>query len=101
MSMKKGKKKGLRIFAGFLAVLLGVMGWLEYSRIDAYAVLDESTAVRYSVFSSRNTVENGTLFIGTYLIHMSAMTDELYEKAQKEAIEGLNASITDKYPMYE
>ena len=85
MSMKKGKKKGLRIFAGFLAVLLGVMGWLEYSRIDAYAVLDESTAVRYSVFSSRNTVENGTLFIGTYLIHMSAMTDELYEKAQKSA----------------
>ena len=83
--MKKGKKKGLRIFAGFLAVLLGVMGWLEYSRIDAYAVLDESTAVRYSVFSSRNTVENGTLFIGTYLIHMSAMTDELYEKAQKSA----------------
>ena len=85
MSMKKGKKKGLRIFAGLLAVLLGVMGWLEYSRIDAYAVLDESTAVRYSVFSSRNTVENGTLFIGTYLIHMSAMTDELYEKAQKSA----------------
>ena len=83
--MKKGKKKGLRIFAGLLAVLLGVMGWLEYSRIDAYAVLDESTAVRYSVFSSRNTVENGTLFIGTYLIHMSAMTDELYEKAQKSA----------------
>ena len=85
MSMKKGKKKGLRIFAGLLAVLLGIMGGLEYSRIDAYAVLDESTAVRYSVFSSRNTVENGTLFIGTYLIHMSAMTDELYEKAQKSA----------------
>lgn len=83
--MKKGKKKGLRIFAGLLAVLLGIMGGLEYSRIDAYAVLDESTAVRYSVFSSRNTVENGTLFIGTYLIHMSAMTDELYEKAQKSA----------------
>ena len=85
MSMKKGKKKGLRIFAGLLAVLLGIMGGLEYSLIDAYAVLDESTAVRYSVFSSRNTVENGTLFIGTYLIHMSAMTDELYEKAQKSA----------------
>ena len=83
--MKKGKKKGLRIFAGLLAVLLGIMGGLEYSLIDAYAVLDESTAVRYSVFSSRNTVENGTLFIGTYLIHMSAMTDELYEKAQKSA----------------
>ena len=85
MSMKKGKKKGLRIFAGLLAVLLGIMGGLEYSLIDAYAVLDESTAVRYSVFSSRNTVENGTLFIGTYLIHMSAMTDELYEKALKSA----------------
>ena len=25
MSMKKGKKKGLRIFAGFLAVLLAAM----------------------------------------------------------------------------
>lgn len=83
--MKKGKKKGLRIFAGLLAALLGIMGGLEYSRMDAYAVLDESTAVRYSAFSLRNTVENGTLFIGTYLIHMSAMTDELYEKAQKSA----------------
>ena len=84
-SMKKGKKKRLRIFAGLLAALLGIMGGLEYSRMDAYAVLDESTAIRYSAFSLRNTVENGTLFIGTYLIHMSAMTDELYEKAQKSA----------------
>ena len=83
--MKKGKKKRLRIFAGLLAALLGIMGGLEYSRMDAYAVLDESTAIRYSAFSLRNTVENGTLFIGTYLIHMSAMTDELYEKAQKSA----------------
>ena len=85
MSMKKGKKKRLRIFAGVLAALLGIVGGLEYSRINAYAVLDESTAVKYSTFSLTNTVENGTLFIGTYLIHMSAMTDELYEKAQESA----------------
>lgn len=85
MSMKKGKKKRLRIFAGILAGLLGIMGGLEYSRIDVYAVLDESTAVKYSTFSLTNTVENGTLFIGTYLIHMTAMTDELYEKAQESA----------------
>ena len=85
MSMKKGKKKRLRIFAGILAGLLGIMGGLEYSRIDVYAVLDESTAVKYSTFSLTNTVENGTLFIGTYLIHMTAMTDEVYEKAQESA----------------
>ncbi len=85
MSMKKGKKKRLRIFAGVLAALLGIMGGLEYSQINAYAVLDESTAVKYSTFSLTNTVENGTLFIGTYLIHMTAMTDELYEKAQESA----------------
>ena len=85
MSMKKGKKKRLRIFAGVLAALLGIVGGLEYSRINAYAVLDESTAVKYSTFSLTNTVENGTLFIGTYLIHMTAMTDELYEKAQESA----------------
>lgn len=83
--MKKGKKKRLRIFAGVLAAMLGIVGGLEYSRINAYAVLDESTAVKYSTFSLTNTVENGTLFIGTYLIHMSAMTDELYEKAQESA----------------
>ena len=83
--MKKGKKKRLRIFAGVLAALLGIMGGLEYSQINAYAVLDESTAVKYSTFSLTNTVENGTLFIGTYLIHMTAMTDELYEKAQESA----------------
>ena len=85
MSMKKGKKKRLRIFAGVLAALLGIMGGLEYSQINAYAVMDESTAVKYSTFSLTNTVENGTLFIGTYLIHMTAMTDELYEKAQESA----------------
>lgn len=85
MSMKKGKKKRLRIFAGVLAALLGIMGGLKYSQINAYAVLDESTAVKYSTFSLTNTVENGTLFIGTYLIHMTAMTDELYEKAQESA----------------
>ena len=85
MSMKKGKKKRLRIFAGVLAALLGIMGGLEYSQINAYAVLDESTAVKYSTFSLTNTVENGTLFVGTYLIHMTAMTDELYEKAQESA----------------
>ena len=83
--MKKGKKKRLRIFAGVLAALLGIMGGLEYSQINAYAVLDESTAVKYSTFSLTNTVENGTLFVGTYLIHMTAMTDELYEKAQESA----------------
>lgn len=79
------KKRRIKIFAGLLAVLLCITGGLKYSQIVAHAVLDESTAVKYSVFSSRNTVENGTLFIGTYLIHMSVMTDELYEKAQTSA----------------
>lgn len=85
IDMKKRTTRRIRILAGFLAAVLGLTGGLAYSRIEAQAVLDESTAVKYSVFSGRNTVENGTLFIGTYLIHMSAMTEELYEKAQTSA----------------
>lgn len=79
------KRRGAKLFAGLLAVLTAAVGGLEYNRIEVAAVLDESTAVKYGTFSLTNTVEDGTLFIGTYLIHMSAMTDEIYEKAQESA----------------
>lgn len=82
MDIRKGK--GRRIAAGFLGGCV-IVGIFAGQRINAYAILDESDAVKFAAFSADNTIEDGTLFIGTYLIQMSAMTDELYEKARTSA----------------
>lgn len=83
--MGKRGKRGFRITAGLTAMLLGVTGALEYGAFQVRAVLDEASAVRFDTFSQQNIIEDGTLFIGTYLIQMEAMTDELYAKAQESA----------------
>jgi hypothetical protein len=51
------------------------------------ALFDENKAITYQTFASRTTVENSVLFIGTYIIHKDALTDDLYEKAQDSAAE--------------
>lgn len=83
--MRRRSKKSFRVLAGLTAILLGAAWVQPYDGLVAYAVLDEASAVRFDAFSRQNTIENGTLFIGTYLIHMEAMTDELYAKAQESA----------------
>jgi hypothetical protein len=49
----------------------------------ANAVWDESDAVHIKA----KDIENSTLAIGTHLIHLSALTDQLYDIAQKSADE--------------
>lgn len=56
-------------------------------------VFDESQAVPYEVFQASHTVEDATLFIGTYLIHVQALTDELYEKAQESASDSSQMNV--------
>lgn len=57
------------------------------------AVFDESKAMRFSEYAADNTIEDCTLFIGTYLIHSQALTDELYELATTSAEDSNQMSV--------
>lgn len=82
LSYDKLIKRGIAITLS-VATLALVFGKSFQSR----ALFDESKAITYQTFSSRTTVEDSVLFIGTYIIHKDAMTDDLYEKAQDSASE--------------
>ena len=51
----------------------------------AKGAFDEADAVTFQVYKSNHNIENSVLFIGTYIIHKDAMTEELYEKAYDSA----------------
>lgn len=72
----KNKKKWL--MGGFLAAALALVG--SYA---AQATFDETTAVHVNAAE----IENTTLAVGTHLIHLSAMTEELYQIAMESAEE--------------
>ncbi len=69
----------------FGCCILGCLGWLLCRQIVIGKVFDESLAVRYEEYAASHTVEDATLFIGTYLIHVQGLTDELYAKALDSA----------------
>lgn len=85
----RAKRKGNRIkyfvgaFAAVVCVLAGVLTFLGKNALAAKP--DETNAIQFSSFSSKHTVEDSTIFIGTYLIHLDAYTDELREKALDSA----------------
>ena len=91
-SMKKHlgihKKRLVAATAAVLAVIVLLAG---IPVMRARAVFDESTAVRFRTYKQSHTIENSVLFIGTHLIHIQGMTDELYAKAvtsQSESDQG-------------
>ena len=45
------------------------------------AVFKESRAMRFSQYKASHTIDDSTLFIGTYLISLAGMSDPIYEKA--------------------
>ena len=71
----------------------GVLSWLICAKLVMAAVFDESKAVPYQDYAASHTIEDATLFIGTYLIHAQAMTDELYEKAMESAADSNQTNI--------
>lgn len=87
--MKSGRKG--RIAAAILSVC--VFTWILCYQIAKGAIFDESRAVTYRQYSSSHVIEDSTLFIGTYLIHIQALTDELYEKALDSAADSNQTSI--------
>lgn len=62
-----------------------ILLWCFWQQTALGKIFDESQAVPYETFRASHTVEDATLFIGTYLIHVRGLTDELYEKAQESA----------------
>ena len=81
----RAKRKGNKIkyfvgaFAAVVCVLAGVIVFLGKNALAARP--DETNAIKFGDFISKNKVEDSTIFIGTYLIHLDAYTDELREKA--------------------
>ncbi len=87
--MKKLSKTYKRILSFLMAVLIAGSGVAVFMSRDiiADAIFDTSTAVTYSEFKSKTTVDNSVLFIGTYIIHIKALTGPLQEKAAASATE--------------
>lgn len=86
--MRSVKKRTIAILLG-LCIAAGIFG----RTMAVSAVFDESTAIPYSQYAADHTIENSTLFIGTYLIHSQALTDDLYEKALDSASESGQSDI--------
>lgn len=75
--MKRGKKRAL-LTGVTLAVIAGLAaGWM----LIAGAVWREEEAVQINP----DDIESSTLAVGAHLIHLSALTDSLYEIAQDSA----------------
>lgn len=75
-------KNSIRLFCLIAAVLLSAVGGTAVVR--AALESDKSTAIR-SVHMQDDQIENSTIIIGSHLIHISALTDELYQTALDSA----------------
>ncbi|MCR4657919.1 MAG: hypothetical protein K5770_17100 [Lachnospiraceae bacterium] len=60
---------------------------------DVFAVFSEKSAMKYKEYASTHEIEDSMLFIGTYLIHISAVTDELYSQAEQSGSDSNQTSI--------
>ena len=87
--MKKSLRTTLLIALGIMALFTAGV----FVRDLVQGAFNESSAVTYSVYVKTNTIEDSTLFIGTYLIHKDALNDELYEKAQDSASQSGQSTI--------
>ncbi len=80
------KKKRNKIFIIAIAVIATI---ILIPNFVARAIINEDELVHIK----DGQVENSTLIIGTHLIHISAMTDEIYEIAQKSQSESNQTEI--------
>ncbi|MCR4891819.1 MAG: hypothetical protein K5989_06550, partial [Lachnospiraceae bacterium] len=78
-------KNSKKIVVFLLAAAVGTTTIFMSMKHNTMALFNEKEAMRYSAYRANHTIEDSVLFIGTYLISMKAMTDELYQKAQTSA----------------
>ncbi len=64
-----------------MVIISGLISAAFVKPIRIEAVFDPEKAITYKNFAAKVSVENSVLFIGTYIIHKDALTDDLYEKA--------------------
>ncbi|MCR5157440.1 MAG: hypothetical protein K6C96_12260, partial [Butyrivibrio sp.] len=74
------------LMAAVLAVVFG-------KSLPTRALFDPDKAITYQTFASRTTVEDSVLFIGTYIVHKDALTDDIYEKAKESAAQSAQENI--------
>ena len=86
MRLAKRVKQAISILLTIVLVSATVVAVFG-DRLNASAVFDPSKAVTYQEFAAKNTVEDSSLFIGTYIVHKDALNDQIYEKAQESASE--------------
>lgn len=75
--MRKNKKIGKRLAAAIVIAMAAAGSYYTYPL--AKAVMQRENAVHIQA----NSIENSTLIVGTHLIHISALNDELYDIAVK------------------
>ena len=74
-----GKIAVLSMVIMVIAAVLAIYG------SSAKGAFDEADAITFREYKANHNIENSVLFIGTYIIHKDAMTEELYEKAYDSA----------------
>ena len=81
--MKLSKLFSEKFIKRTVAILLAAvtLGVVFGHSLTSRAIFDEDSAITYETFASRTTVEDAVLFIGTYIVHKDALTDDIYEKA--------------------
>ncbi|MBQ8969784.1 MAG: hypothetical protein IJ073_00505, partial [Lachnospiraceae bacterium] len=78
-----------------LIVVLGIMAAAGvFFRENVLALFSPKKALTLSEYSGSREIENSVLFVGTWLINLNGMTDELYEKA---VASGSEAGQTNVY----
>ena len=80
----KAKKRIKGVLAFLIVIAIGATVLIN-SGFFANALLDSKQAVTYAAFKQKVKVDNSVIFMGTYIIHKDAMTDDLYTKAQASA----------------
>ncbi len=76
-----------KVVIALLALAIGGTAVFQNMDLIAEAVISSRDNGVKSVHVSDNDIENSTLVIGSYLIHIDGLTDEIYELAQDSANE--------------
>ena len=76
-----------------MVIISGLITAAIVKPIGIKAVFDPEKVITYKEFAAKVSVDNSVLFIGTYIIHKDALTDDLYEKATASGSEAGQASI--------
>lgn len=85
----KGRKLSGKFIKRALSVVIcaGLLATIFGKSYVSEAIFDPDKAITYATFAAGHDVEDSLLFIGTYLVHKDALTDQIYEKAIESAAE--------------